>query len=94
MKASRIILGVATALVLAGCGGGGHEGNWSNEQLVKDGAAAVKRDLGKDVTLQCEGGLTNRQGSSIRCKGSDGMAYIIDVKSEGELRASGGTQQF
>jgi hypothetical protein len=93
MRTSRVILAVSMALVLAGCGGG-HEGNWSNEQLQKDGAAAVKRDLGEDVTLQCEGGLTNRQGSSNRCKGSDGMAYIIDVKSEGELRASGGTQPF
>ncbi|MCX4471379.1 hypothetical protein OOK41_13850 [Micromonospora sp. NBC_01655] len=93
MRTPRVILAVTVALVLAGCGGG-HEGDWSNEQLQKDGAAAVKRDLGKDGTLQCEGGLTNRQGSSIRCKGSDGMAYIIDVKSEGELRASGGTQPF
>jgi len=40
------------------------------------------------------GGLTNKQGTSIRCKGSDGKGYIIDVKSEGELRASGGAQDF
>jgi hypothetical protein len=46
------------------------------------------------VTLKCEGGLTNEQGASIRCKGSDGKGYIIDVKSEGDLRASGGTQEF
>ena len=92
----RYLTAVAAVAVfgLAACSGGGQEGDWTNAQLEKDGAAAVQDDLGKDVTLECEGGLTNKQGSSIRCKGSDGKAYIIDVKAEGELRASGGTQDF
>ena len=81
-----VVAGLATALISA-CGG---ESDWTESSLESEGAALIKTQTGQDVTVDCQGGLTNKQGSSIMCAGSDGKNWLFYPDNRGKLKVKAG----
>lgn len=81
-----VAAGLATTLITA-CGG---QSDWTESSLESEGAALVKTQTGQDITVDCQGGLTNKQGSSIMCAGSDGTKWLFYPDNKGKLKVKTG----
>lgn len=81
-----VVAGLAAALVSA-CSG---PSDWTESSLESEGAALVKTQTGQDVTVDCQGGLTNKQGSSIMCAGSNGTKWLFYPDNRGKLKVKSG----
>ena len=81
-----VVTGLATALI-TGCGG---QSDWTESSLESEGAALVKTQTGQDVTVDCQGGLTNKQGNSVMCAGNDGANWLFYPDNKGTLKVKTG----
>lgn len=81
-----LVAGLATTLVTA-CGG---QSDWTETSLESEGAALIKSQTGQDVTVDCQGGLTNKQGNSIMCAGGDGTKWLFYPDNRGKLKVKAG----
>lgn len=64
--------------------------NWSEADLEKQGSALVKQEFKKDTTVDCKGGLTNKQGNSIMCADKEGKPWLFWPDNRGELNVKKG----
>ena len=81
-----VVAGLVTAAITA-CSG---QSDWTESSLESEGAALVKTQTGQQVTVYCQGGLTNKQGSSIMCAGSDGKNWLFYPDNRGKLKVKAG----
>lgn len=81
-----VLAGLVTGVTTA-CGG---QSDWTESSLESEGAALVKTQTGQDVTVDCQDGLTNKQGNSIMCAGSDGTNWLFYPDNKGKLKVKTG----